>query len=97
MDTSSHSVPHTPAEIDSLPVRHFQAAGIDVGDRTHWVCVGNSPEQVREFPAHTAGLRDLIKWLLFECLLQPTLLQVPRELNSAGAADDRVTTAVDRG
>ena len=42
------------------------AAGIDVGDATHWVCVDATPDgsdTVREFPAHTPGLRDLVDWL----------------------------------
>jgi transposase len=46
-----------------LPVTHPAAAGIDVGDRSHWVCVGDADDDVREFPAHTAGLRDLLAWL----------------------------------
>jgi transposase len=49
-----------------MPVRHAHAAGIDVGDATHWVCVGAAPDgtgTVREFPAHTPGLRQLVAWL----------------------------------
>lgn len=38
-------------------------AGIDVGDASHWVCVGEHPDDLREFPAHTAGLRELVHWL----------------------------------
>jgi transposase len=56
----------TPAELASLPVRHAHAAGIDVGDASHWVCVESTPDgsdTVREFPAHTPGLRDLVAWL----------------------------------
>jgi transposase len=37
-----------------------------VGDATHWVCVGSTPDgtdTVREFPAHTRGLRELVAWL----------------------------------
>jgi transposase len=47
-----------------VPTPH--AAGIDVGHRSHWVCVETTPDgsdPVREFPAHTAGLRDLVTWL----------------------------------
>ena len=58
-----HTAPPTlPAE--SVPGRH--AAGIDVGDATHWVCVAATPDgsdPVREFPAHTPGLRALVAWL----------------------------------
>jgi transposase len=52
--------PSTPAELDALPVQHPHAAGIDVGDRTHWACAGT---HTREFPAHTRGLRELVAWL----------------------------------
>ena len=54
------------AELVSLPVQHPLAAGIDVGDASHWVCVEATPDQsdtVREFPAHTPGLGDLVAWL----------------------------------
>ena len=54
------------AEVAALPVQHAHAAGIDVGDASHWVCVESTPDgsdTVREFPAHTPGLRELIAWL----------------------------------
>ena len=54
------------AELVSLPVQHAHAAGIDVGDASHWVCVDSTPDssdRVREFPAHTPGLRQLVAWL----------------------------------
>jgi transposase len=54
------------AKLDSLPVQNRHAAGIDVGDRSHWVCVEATPDAsdtVREFPAHTPGLRQLVAWL----------------------------------
>ena len=54
------------AKVAALPVQHAHAAGIDVGDATHWVCVGTTTdgsEPVREFPAHTPGLRALVAWL----------------------------------
>jgi hypothetical protein len=56
------------AKLASLPVKHEHAAGIDVGDATHWVCVESTPDgadTVREFPAHTPGLRQLVAWLQF--------------------------------
>jgi transposase len=58
--------PTTAADVAALPVRHPHAAGIDVGDASHWVCVDRTPDgtdTVREFPAHTPGLRDLVAWL----------------------------------
>ena len=54
------------AKLDALPVQNPHACGIDVGDRTHWVCVASTPDgsdTVREFPAHTQGLRQIIAWL----------------------------------
>ena len=54
------------AELAGLPVRHRHACGIDVGDASHWACVGSTPDgsdTVRELPAHTAGLRQLVAWL----------------------------------
>jgi transposase len=54
------------AEMAALPVTQPRAAGIDVGDASHWVCVAGTPDgspTVREFPAHTAGLRQLVAWL----------------------------------
>jgi transposase len=54
------------AQLASLPIQHTHAAGIDVGDAAHWVCVDQTPDgsdAVREFPAHTPGLRQLVAWL----------------------------------
>jgi transposase len=54
------------ARIAALPVQHRHAAGIDAGDASHWVCVDTTPDgsdTVQEFPAHTAGLRQLVAWL----------------------------------
>jgi transposase len=54
------------AKLVSLPIQHAHAAGIDVGDATHWVCVdatADGGDTVREFPAHTPGLRQLVDWL----------------------------------
>ena len=53
------------AKLASMPVQHTRAAGIDVGDVTHWVCIDcdGGGQAVREFPAHTPGLRELVDWL----------------------------------
>jgi transposase len=54
------------AKLAALPVQHEHAAGIDVGDATHWAAVEATPDgsdTVREFPAHTPGLRQLVAWL----------------------------------
>src|SRR5688500_1206122 len=53
--------------VDALPVQHPHAAGIDIGSRSHWVCVGFTTAaasgSTREFPAHTAGLRAIADFL----------------------------------
>ena len=50
-------------QVNALPIHHRHAAGIDVGSRSHWVGVGfaarDPSDRVREFPAHTDGLRAL--------------------------------------
>src|SRR6478672_7747401 len=51
------------AQVQALPVLRPHAAGIDVGSRSHWVCVGFTAEAnsglIQEFPAHTAGLQAM--------------------------------------
>src|SRR5436190_22740214 len=55
------------APVEALPVQHPHAAGIDIGSRSHWVCVGFTTDadsgSIREFPAHTAGLKALAAFL----------------------------------
>src|SRR5437660_9537488 len=55
------------ARVEALPVQHPHAAGIDIGSRSHWVCVGFTTEAasclIREFPAHTAGLKAIAAFL----------------------------------
>jgi transposase len=55
------------AQVEALPVQHPHAAGIDVGSRSHWVCVGFAAEAdsclTREFPAHTDGLKAIAAFL----------------------------------
>jgi transposase len=53
-------------KLATLPIVHSHAAGIDVGDASHWVCVEQTPDgapRVREFSAMTHGLREMIAWL----------------------------------
>jgi transposase len=53
-------------KLATMPIVNAQAAGIDVGDATHWVCVEQTPDgapRVREFSAMTHGLRELMAWL----------------------------------
>jgi transposase len=55
------------AQVEALPVQHPHAAGIDIGSRSHWVCVGFTTEAdsclTREFPAHTDGLKAIVAFL----------------------------------
>ena len=55
------------AHVEALPVQHPHAAGIDIGSRSHWVCAGFTAEAasclIREFPAHTAGLKAIAAFL----------------------------------
>ena len=55
------------AQVEALPVQHPHAAGIDIGSRSHWVCVGFTSEAasclIQEFPAHTAGLKAMVGFL----------------------------------
>ena len=60
-----HAEAEACAKLTSLPIQHARAAGIDVGDATHWACIDadGGDAAVREFPAHTPGLRQLVAWL----------------------------------
>jgi transposase len=54
--------------VSVLPPVNSQAAGIDIGSRTHWVCVGytadpNDDQRIREFSAYTDGLRSIVGYL----------------------------------
>jgi hypothetical protein len=55
------------AQVQALPVLRPHAAGIDIGSRSHWVCVGFTTEAgsglIQEFPAHTAGLKAIAAFL----------------------------------
>lgn len=55
------------AHVEALPIQHPHAAGIDIGSRSHWVCVGFTTDAasclIREFPAHTAGLKAIADFL----------------------------------
>src|SRR5262249_54568401 len=55
------------AQVEALPRQHPHAAGIDIGSRSHWVCVGFTTDAdsclIREFPAHTDGLKAIAVFL----------------------------------
>jgi transposase len=53
-------------KLATMPIVNAHAAGVDIGDDTHWVCVEATPDgapRVREFSAMTYGLREIIAWL----------------------------------
>jgi transposase len=54
--------------VSLMPIVNGRVAGIDIGSRTHWVCVAvtsdpDDRQAVREFPAYTVGLREIVAWL----------------------------------
>ena len=53
--------------VEGLSVLNVHAAGIDIGSRSHWVCVGVSADKdadvIREFSASTEGLHALVAYL----------------------------------
>ena len=47
-----------------LEIVHPNAAGIDVGSRSHFVAIGQSLEEVKEFGVYAEDLKNLAKWLV---------------------------------
>lgn len=47
----------------SLEVVNPNAAGIDIGSRSHWVAVGQNAEDVKEFGVYSQDQLDLCAWL----------------------------------
>jgi transposase len=58
---AKRKVKGNPSATISMPVLNPNAAGIDAGSRSHFVCV--SQDNVKEFPSHTAGLHEICKHL----------------------------------
>lgn len=50
-------------EQTSMPIVNPNAAGIDVGSRSHFVAVGQRAEDVREFGVYSDDLQSLCLWL----------------------------------
>ena len=55
------------AQVEAMPVLRPHAASIDIGSRSHWVCVGFTTDAdsglIEEFPAHTDGLKAIVAFL----------------------------------
>ncbi|MGB0880139.1 MAG: IS110 family transposase [Polaribacter sp.] len=47
----------------SLDVIHNNAAGIDIGSRSHWVAVGQTDAEIKEFGVYNENLYELADWL----------------------------------
>jgi transposase len=64
------------AEDISLEVAHPDAAGIDIGNESHYVAVPPSrdPEPVRRFGCVTAELREMVAWLK-QCGIRTVAMQ----------------------
>ena len=43
---------------------NLQAAGIDVGSRSHFVAIGQGDDDIREYGVYNEDLRSLTQWLL---------------------------------
>jgi hypothetical protein len=46
-----------------LDVVNNNAAGIDIGSRSHWVSVGQKEEDLKEFGVYNENLYELADWL----------------------------------
>lgn len=55
---------HNTARSLRVPVVNSAAAGIDVGSRSHFVAIGQNPEDVKEFGVYTDDLHALCQHLL---------------------------------
>ena len=47
----------------SLEVVNPNAAGIDIGSRSHWVSVGQNSEDVKEYGVYSEDHQNLCEWL----------------------------------
>lgn len=47
-----------------MPIVNLNAAGIDIGSRSHFVGIGQGKNQVREFGVYAEDLKELAQWLL---------------------------------
>lgn len=46
-----------------MDVVNPNAAGVDIGSRSHWVAIGQQKEDVREFGVYNEDLQEIVKWL----------------------------------
>lgn len=50
-------------DYEKMKVIHSNAAGIDVGSKSHFVAIGQKKDEVREFGCYTHDLHGLCRWL----------------------------------
>lgn len=60
----------------SLPVLHANAAGIDIGSKSHFVAVplGRDEEHVKEFESFTSDLNKMVEWLK-KCKIEVVVME----------------------
>ena len=54
----------TKEKTEKMPIVNPNAAGIDVGGRSHYVAVNQNPKDVRVFGVYTEDLHLLAQWLV---------------------------------
>jgi transposase len=67
----------SPSKTDnSLPILHPNAAGIDIGSKSHFVAVplGRDKEHVKEFASFTTDLNKMVQWLK-ECNIEMVVME----------------------
>ena len=47
----------------TMEIVNPDAAGIDIGSRSHWVSVGQSDDEIKEFGVYNENLREISAWL----------------------------------
>ena len=62
--SKSKQTPFATKEKISFKVVHAHAAGIDIGSRSNWVCIGPEKEDIQEFGVFTEEHHRLAKWLI---------------------------------
>lgn len=53
-------------DVAKFSIVNPHAAGVDVGSKSHWVAIGLSDDEVREFGVFTEDLHELCNWLKSE-------------------------------
>ena len=47
----------------AMEIVNPDAAGVDIGSRPHWVSVGQSDAEIKEFGVYNGNLREISGWL----------------------------------